>query len=132
MIPHPEETESRRSPTSLYLQRRMNMNFIVMAASLLLAQPVRVETSGRTIELKVTAKGFEPDQVHVKKGEPLKLLVTRTTDQTCAKQLVVKDAGVRKDLPLNQPVTIELTPEKGGEIRYACGMDMVSGVLAVD
>jgi plastocyanin domain-containing protein len=46
--------------------------------------------------------------------------------------LVVKDAGVRKDLPLNQPVTIELTPEKGGEIRYACGMDMVSGVLAVD
>jgi plastocyanin domain-containing protein len=110
----------------------MNMNFIVLAASLLLAQPARVETSGRTIELKVTAKGFEPDQVHVKKGEPLKLLVTRTTDQTCAKQLVVKDAGVRKDLPLNQPVTIELTPEKGGEIRYACGMDMVSGVLAVD
>jgi plastocyanin domain-containing protein len=49
-----------------------------------------------------------------------------------AKQLVLKDAGVRKDLPLNQPVTIELTPQKAGEIRYACGMDMISGVLVVD
>ena len=108
------------------------MNFIVIAASLLLAQPGKAEASARTIELKVTAKGFEPDQVHVKKGEAVKLLVTRTTDQTCAKQLVVKDAAVRKDLPLHQPVTIELTPSKTGEIRYACGMDMISGVLVVD
>ena len=110
----------------------MNVNFIAIAASLLLAQPGKAEASARTIELKVTAKGFEPDQVHVKKGEPLELLVTRTTDQTCAKQLVVKDAAVRKDLPLHQPVTIELTPSKTGEIRYACGMDMISGVLVVD
>jgi plastocyanin domain-containing protein len=29
-------------------------------------------------------------------------------------------------------VTIELTPSKTGEIRYACGMDMISGVLVVD
>ena len=108
------------------------MNFIVVAASLLLAQPTKAEPSARTIELKITAKGFESDQVHVKKGEALKLLVTRTTDQTCAKQLVLKDAGVRKDLPLNQPVMIELTPQKAGEIRYACGMDMISGVLVVD
>ena len=109
-----------------------DVNFIVMAASLLLAQPAKAEASARTIELKVTAKGFDPDQVHVKKGEPIRLLITRTTDQTCAKQLVVKDAGVRKDLPLNQPVTIDLTPQKAGEIRYACGMDMISGVLVVD
>ena len=107
------------------------MTFIVVAASLLLAQPAKADRSPRTIELKVTAKGFEPDQVRVKKGEALKLLVTRTTDQTCAKELVVKDAGIGKDLPLNQPVSIELTPRKGGEIRFACGMDMIS-VLVVD
>ena len=28
--------------------------------------------------------------------------------------------------------TIELTPREGGEIRFACGMDMISGVLVVD
>jgi plastocyanin domain-containing protein len=110
----------------------MNVTFIVVAASLLLAQPAKAESPPRTIELKVTAKGFEPDRVHVKKGEALKLLVTRTTDQTCAKELVLKDVGIRKDLPLNQPVTIELTPRKGGEIRFACGMDMISGVLVVE
>jgi hypothetical protein len=31
----------------------MNMNFIVIAASLLLAQPGKAEASARTIELKV-------------------------------------------------------------------------------
>lgn len=103
------------------------MTIVALLASLLLApaQP-------RTVTLQVTAKGFEPAEVHVRKGEPLKLVVTRTTDETCAKKLVVKDAGVRKDLPLNQAVAVELTPQKTGELRYACGMDMVSGVLLVE
>jgi hypothetical protein len=32
----------------------------------------------------VTDKGFEPNNVTVKKGKPLHLVVTRKTDQTCA------------------------------------------------
>ena len=103
------------------------MPVVAMLAALLLS-PVHA----RSVELKVTDKGFEPAELHVKKGEPLKLIVTRTTDETCAKKLVIKDAGVRKNLPLNQPVIVELTPAKTGEIRYACGMDMVSGVLLVE
>ena len=103
------------------------MPVFAMLAALLLS-PLQA----RSIELKVTDKGFEPAEIHVKKGEPLRLIVTRTTDDTCAKKLVVKDAGVRKDLPLNTAVSVELTPTKTGELRYACGMDMVSGVLLVE
>lgn len=103
------------------------MNVFVLTASLLLAV-----SSTRTVDLKVGEGGFEPAQVHVKKGEPLKLVFTRTTDETCAKKLVIKDANVRKDLPLNKAVTVEFTPSKTGEIHYACGMDMVSGVLLVE
>ncbi len=90
------------------------------------------QSEPRRIELKVTDQGFVPDEVKVKKGEPLELVVTRTTDQTCAKKIVVKDAGVSKDLPLNQPVTIALTPQKTGELKYACGMNMLTGVLLVE
>lgn len=103
------------------------MHWLPLLTSLLLS-PVQA----RTVQLKVTEKGFEPAEVHVRKGEPLELIVTRTTDETCAKKLVVKDAGVKKDLPLNQAVSVLLTPGKTGEIRYACGMDMVSGVLLVE
>jgi plastocyanin domain-containing protein len=86
----------------------------------------------RRIELQVTEQGFVPREVKVKKDEPLELVVTRTTDKTCATKIVVKDAGVSKDLPLNQPITIALTPHKTGELKYACGMNMLTGVLLVE
>jgi plastocyanin domain-containing protein len=57
--------------------------------------------------------------------------VTRKTDSTCAKELVIKDYGIQRPLPLDRAVTVELTPATSGEIRYACGLDHVAGVLFV-
>jgi len=88
--------------------------------------------TARTVQLSVTDNGFEPQTVKAKKGQPLRLVVTRKTDHTCAKEVVIKDAGISKKLPLNQPVDIEFTPTKTGQLRYACGMDMISGVLLIE
>ena len=87
--------------------------------------------AARTIDLAVTNKGFEPTKIEVKKGEPVHLVVTRKTDATCATELVIQDQGIRKELPLNKPVAIDFTPQKSGEIKYACGMGMIGGVLVV-
>jgi len=57
--------------------------------------------------------------------------VKRKTEATCAKELAIKDEGLRKELPLNQPVTFDFTPTKSGEMTYACGMGMITGVLVV-
>ncbi len=86
----------------------------------------------RVIPMAVTANGFEPAKLKVKAGQPLKLVVTRQTDRTCAKQIVIADYGINQPLPLNQPVEVAFTPSKSGEVRYACGMDMISGVLVVE
>jgi plastocyanin domain-containing protein len=59
-------------------------------------------------------------------------VVTRKTDRTCAKEIVIKDFGINKPLPLNQPVEITFTPTKAGSFRYACGMDMITGVITVE
>jgi plastocyanin domain-containing protein len=83
------------------------------------------------VEIAVTANGFEPSQVNVKEGEPLKLVVTRKTDDTCAKDIVIRDADIKAELPLNKPVTLQFTPGRAGELKYACGMNMVTGVLEV-
>jgi plastocyanin domain-containing protein len=88
--------------------------------------------AARTIDLAVTTNGFEPSKIEVKKGEPLHLVVTRKTDATCAKELVIQDAGIRKELPLDRAVAIDFTPQKSGEVRYACGMGMIGGVLLVE
>lgn len=82
--------------------------------------------------MTVTSSGFEPAEIKTKKGEPLRLVITRKTEKTCATEVVIKDLGVNKPLPLNEPVTVELTPKKDGELRYACGMDMIAGVIVVE
>jgi plastocyanin domain-containing protein len=87
--------------------------------------------TSRTIALTVT-EGFVPAMIKVKKGEPLTLIVTRKSDDTCAREIVIKDAGIRAKLPLNKPVTVNLTPTKSGELKYSCGMGMVGGVLSVE
>jgi len=85
----------------------------------------------RVFEMAVTEDGFVPSRVKVKKGEKVRFVVTRKTDSTCATEIVIKQFGIEKKLPLNQPVTVEFTPKGSGEVRYACGMDHVSGVLFV-
>jgi plastocyanin domain-containing protein len=87
----------------------------------------------RRVELTVTDKGFEPSPVTVKAGEPLELVVTRKTDKTCATEIIVKDYGIDKKLPLNEPVVVAFTPKAKGQIKYGCAMDqMIAGVLVVE
>ena len=87
--------------------------------------------AGTRVELAVTERGFEPSEVQAKKGVPLTLVVTRKTDATCAKEIVIADQNIRKDLPLNQAVEVTFTPGDSGEIRYVCGMDMIAGKIVV-
>ena len=87
----------------------------------------------RTVQLKVTSKGFEPKNVTVKKGEPVELVVERQTDKTCAKHLVLPAHDIKKELPLNQAVKVTFTPEKTGTLKYGCAMgQMMGGTITVE
>jgi plastocyanin domain-containing protein len=99
------------------------------------AQPAAetaVQKTGHAIEVAVTSDGFVPANIKVRQGQKVRLVVTRKTDRTCATEIVIKDQGINQALPLNRPVTVEFTPRKTGQIRYACGMDMISGVIVVE
>ncbi|GEJ57748.1 cupredoxin domain-containing protein [Anaeromyxobacter diazotrophicus] len=95
----------------------------------LVAAATPATKGAQTVELAVTSEGFVPAEVTVKHGKPVKLVVTRKVERTCATEIVMKDFGVNQPLPLNQPVTVTVTPKKAGEYRFACGMDMIAGVL---
>ena len=84
-----------------------------------------------TVELTVTSKGFEPANVKVKAGHPVRLVVTRKTDKTCATEIILDDLGINQPLPLNTPVTVEFTPSESGTLRYACAMNHISGIVSV-
>jgi plastocyanin domain-containing protein len=100
-----------------------------LLAALLVPAAARAE---QVVKLTVTEDGFVPAEVKVKKGEPVKLVITRKTNRTCATEIVMKDYGIEKKLPLDTPVEVTFTPAKSGRVRYACGMDMISGVIVVE
>ena len=95
--------------------------------------PKPVAAGTRSIEMKVTEDGFQPGNVTLKKGEPVKFIVTRVTDATCATELLIADTDIKAELPLNKPVEIAWTPTKAGQVKFGCAMDMmVSGMLLVE
>lgn len=102
-----------------------------LPSAALAEQPAAAAKAGQPIAIAVTSEGFVPDQIKVKKGEKVTLVVTRKTDRTCATEIVIKDQGINQPLPLDKPVTVSFTPVKSGQLRYACGMDMISGVIVV-
>jgi plastocyanin domain-containing protein len=83
------------------------------------------------VRVTVTKNGFKPWRIPARKGAPLVLVVTRTTDQTCATELVIPEAGVNAPLPLGEPVRVTLTPAREGELRFSCAMKMFGGVIDV-
>ncbi len=109
--------------------------FVVAAAVVLLALGAlgcsQKEAAPQTVKLTVSDKGFVPAEITVKKGVPVTLLVTREVEATCATELVIEGQGIHKPLPLGQEVVITFTPDKKGEIRYSCPMDMLSGSIRV-
>ena len=85
----------------------------------------------QSISLQVTEKGFVPNKIDVKAGSHVILKVTRKTDDTCATQIAIKDKKIKKELPLNKEVSIDVGVLKKGEVRFACGMDMITGLIVV-
>ncbi|MFT3925796.1 MAG: cupredoxin domain-containing protein [Myxococcales bacterium] len=85
------------------------------------------------VEMTVTEHGFEPQNVRVKSGEPVTLVITRKTDSTCATEIVIDEYGVNTKLPLNTAVTLSFTPKKSGMLKYGCAMQkMIGGVIKVE
>lgn len=81
----------------------------------------------QVFEVKVTKKGYEPSSIDAKAGQPVTLVITRTTDSTCARKITVPEKNISKDLPLEEPIRISLGKLEKGEIRFGCGMNMMVG-----
>ena len=85
----------------------------------------------QTATVKITERGYEPYIVKVRRGVRSRITFVRTTDATCATEVVFPELGIKRDLPLNQPVVITFTPRKKGEFTFTCGMKMMRGKLIV-
>jgi RND family efflux transporter MFP subunit len=86
----------------------------------------------QTATISVTEKGFTPTEVNLRAGVPARVTFIRKTEATCATEVVLPEFNIEKKLPMNQPIVVEFTPRKTGELVFGCGMDlMLRGKLVV-
>ena len=86
----------------------------------------------QTARVVVTERGFEPDRVSLRAGVSASITFLRTTDKTCATEVVFPSLDIKRALPLNEAITIEFSPTQTGEIAFACGMNMLKGTVVVE
>jgi len=104
---------------------------VVMTVALAAGRADAGPPGAQRVKITVTGKGFEPAVVRVRAGSPVTLLVTRKTSRTCATELVLREYGIRAQLPLGRTVVLTFTPQRPGELYYACAMDMIKGMIVV-
>lgn len=92
-------------------------------------ESVQVQTKeGGMQEIDVTVKGgYQPAQIEVKAGQPVRLNFTRREASTCGEEVVFPAFGQRAHLPEDETVSVEITPAEPGEYEFACGMNMYKG-----
>ena len=91
----------------------------------------RSNEAAQTAKVVVNEQGYEPAKVTLRAGTPARITFVRTTDKTCGTEVVFPSLNIKRALPLNEPVVIEFTPTKSGDIAFACGMNMLHGTIVV-
>lgn len=75
--------------------------------------------------------GYKPELVRLKAGVPAEITFLRKSSSSCFDEVLLPDFGQQAKLPVNQPYTFALKPEKEGVFTYSCGMHMFFGKIEV-
>jgi plastocyanin domain-containing protein len=98
----------------------------------LFSQPKsRKATTQRGIqEVTVTVDGgYEPSQIVVQVGQPVRLNFYRKDPSSCLEEVLFPDFHIAKELPLNQTTAIDFTANEPGQYEFTCGMNMFRGIV---
>ena len=120
------------------------MNWLIIGGGLLLTgllvwfffgpkRAGRVQVEGGVQVVRVTVDGgYSPDLIEgVRPGMPVRILFDRQESGDCTSRVVMPDFKVNAALPAFRTTAVEFVPAEAGEYRFACGMNMVSGMIRV-
>ena len=92
----------------------------------------KAKTNHGIQEIDITVDGgYEPSQVVVNAGQPVRLNFHRKDPSSCLEEVRFPDFHIAQELPLNQTTPIEFTPDKPGTYTFTCGMNMFRGAIEV-
>jgi Cupredoxin-like domain len=86
---------------------------------------------GKRVAIEANDKGFTPSSVTLTKGERTTLVFKRTSDGTCATEVVFPELKIEKKLPLNEAVAFEVPTDQSRTLGFQCGMGMYKSKIVV-
>lgn len=105
--------------------------FFLMKKEDVVALKDSVDSTGSLRVDIIVEGGYSPSFISIPKGRTTKINFTRKDPSSCLEEVVLGDFKIRKFLPLNKKVAIEVTPQKTGEYTFSCGMNMFHGKIIV-
>ena len=91
----------------------------------------REQTDAVRIVEVVVDGGYRPSRIVVREGERVRLRFVRRDYGPCTEEVVFPELGIRRTLPTNEPVLVDLPLLRAGEYAFRCGMHMIHGTLVV-
>ena len=96
----------------------------------LMRQEKELSVTSDSVDITVDG-GYQPEVISILKDKVTKINFLRKDPSSCLEEVILSDIKIRKYLPLNEKVTVEIKPEKSGEFKYSCGMNMFHGKIIV-
>jgi plastocyanin domain-containing protein len=93
----------------------------------------KATTQSGVQEVTVTVDGgYEPSQILVQAGQPVRLKFDRKDPSSCLEEVRFPEFHIAQPLPLHQVTAIEFTANQPGEYSFTCGMNMYRGVVRAE
>ncbi|MDH5518003.1 MAG: cupredoxin domain-containing protein [Gammaproteobacteria bacterium] len=93
--------------------------------------PAKSVSKNQLVEIVVEDGVYSPARIEVIAGEAFSLRFIRKDATPCAEKVIFERLDKTLELPLNQPVEIELKLIEAGEYAFACDMKMYRGTVLV-
>ena len=88
------------------------------------------QTGIQVIRMRVTGKGYEPNQFSLHKGMPVKWIIEGQEVNYCNHRITLPSLNLEFDIQKGENI-IEFVPQQVGVVTWSCWMGMVPGVFLV-
>jgi len=84
----------------------------------------------QVVNMDLTYRGYSPNVLFIKKDVPARWIINVKQMSGCTDEIIMPDYNIKKQLEYGENI-IEFVPDKLGEIKFSCWMQMVWGKFVV-
>ena len=95
------------------------------------AVPAKTVKGVQTVTVTVSGGKYSPAAIAVKNGTPVAITFKGGAKMGCGSTIEFKSLKQKQTVKEGQSVTFKFTPDKIGEIAFACPMEMYQGKVVV-